>query len=112
MSGHTPGPWRDHGDSYEFNLGERVIASESQAGYAVAVTIPCGTPDEAPDRNIANARLIAAAPELLEALEASVMDLEYAVALAGSVNQMRANAISIRLCTVRAAIAAATGELS
>ena len=46
---------------------------------------------------------------LVEALEASVMDLEYAVALASRVNGVRANAISIRLCSVRDALAPFTG---
>jgi len=48
---HTPGPWKAHAE------GGTVFG---ELGLLIAST---------PDRNAENARLIAAAPELLEALE-------------------------------------------
>jgi hypothetical protein len=51
VSGHTPGPWIPH------NIG---LGPKGKGPY----TFPLGTD---PDIAVANARLIAAAPELLEA---------------------------------------------
>lgn len=67
---HTSGPWIDYGFHDEGVDGERVIASPDgeRMGYAVACVLPCGEPDMKPELTLANARLIAAAPELLEAL--------------------------------------------
>ena len=64
---HTPGPWEDVGPNEE---GERCIFGGDDSG--VAVTIPVGNPDMNEARSIANARLIAAAPELLEAIKGVV----------------------------------------
>lgn len=60
MSAHTPGPWIVEDDKH----GILVLAEG--AGLSVSVTIP-GRKITAEDK--ANARLIAAAPELLAALE-------------------------------------------
>jgi hypothetical protein len=55
MSEHTPGPWKTNGDPYVSTAdGKRSIAF-------------CDTRQAHEDR--ANARLIAAAPDLLEALQ-------------------------------------------
>lgn len=59
MSGHTPGPWR---------IGSTQTRVESRAGSVLAVTDYEPHIPEVAAR--ANARLIAAAPELLEALKA------------------------------------------
>ncbi len=60
---HTPGPW--HTGNI---VGERYVFAAD--GYAVAdATVYHRNHD---DQHIANARLIAAAPELLEALETMV----------------------------------------
>lgn len=64
MSGHTPGPWwpsRVHGTTYV----EAKLASDTRLLQEVAACGPTFTPTE----QEANARLIAAAPELLEALQ-------------------------------------------
>lgn len=62
MAGHTPGPWRlDH---------ERTIVDAH--GTKIAETWP-PHPDALPD-----ARLIAAAPDLLDALKAAVLRVELA----------------------------------
>ncbi len=72
MSKHTPGPWTGksrtltHGgwrspeQLIDITAGETLIASYS--------TAPSEYPDD--QTNVANARLIAAAPDLLEALKA------------------------------------------
>ena len=73
MSGHTPGPWEvlPESDSHEGPLNI-VSEYEEKGGRASANWIAeCDLQsDEAQNR--ANARLIAAAPDLLEALRASV----------------------------------------
>lgn len=58
MSKHTPGPWEAKLNPYNDN------ASEVYARNGCLVVAVCGTGDEAME----NARLIAAAPDLLEAL--------------------------------------------
>lgn len=59
MSGHTPGPWKVH---YGHNLGRPMcVAPVVRWG---------GLCRPADPTTVANARLIAAAPTLLEALEA------------------------------------------
>lgn len=100
---HTPGPWK-----FDDHLGCRPIkggksGSHRQAQYKeVACTV--GLHDDDEDR--ANARLIAAAPELLKALEALVW-------VADSMDSAPI-AASVRLETAyeeaKAAIAKARGE--
>lgn len=71
MSGqteHTPGPWeaiKGLNESDEMRCG--VVADRGERKYLVA-TIENGAPGDICDTEFANARLIAAAPELLEAL--------------------------------------------
>ena len=57
MSDHTPGPW-------QVRQAEEMFAIASEHGWIAAIE---GDGDENVDR--ANARLIAAAPDLLEVLE-------------------------------------------
>lgn len=62
---HTPGPWNFQKNG-ECELRPELIYSESKIlGFGVAHTIPVYTEE----MRLANARLIAAAPELLAALE-------------------------------------------
>lgn len=63
MSNHTPGPWRIERQNPSPTTGEWMIAG-SAPGYLAEIR-DCGSGDPS-----ANARLIAAAPDLLEALEA------------------------------------------
>ena len=65
-SKHTPGPWT----ARELHPDGRIITMSgtyeiSTPEYDVCATLPCG----APIRRLEDAALIAAAPELLEALE-------------------------------------------
>ena len=57
MSGHTPGPWRTNGEGVfrDWPMGVVQIANIGSAAYG-------------DDEKSANARLIAAAPDLLEVL--------------------------------------------
>lgn len=59
---HTPGPWRYVRENGSPTTGQHMIAG-AKPGY-VAEVRDCGSGDVA-----ANGRLIAAAPELLEALQ-------------------------------------------
>jgi hypothetical protein len=68
---HTPGPWRSTGLEYEPEAGWFV--REAGDGRYLAVASVHSTYREIEEIE-ANARLIAAAPELLEALEAAVAD--------------------------------------
>ena len=88
MSKHTPGPWHVFKDSSIYS---------KHADYTLA-EIVAGMTDEECD---ANARLIAAAPELLKALQAALD------ALRGSAGFDEINNAKKQ---VKAAIAKATGE--
>lgn len=78
-SKHTPGPW--HMDPEEITSGFRIVPKIGDRGLAVAIqrdaapAIPGSGIDRATAE--ANARLIAAAPELLEALEEMVKAGEF-----------------------------------
>ena len=64
MSEHTPGPWRD----WEESIGAVMAPRSNDASWgsrAVALIAQWPSAEE----RAANARLIAAAPEMLEALE-------------------------------------------
>ena len=63
---HTPGPW-------EVDLSGTVIARVMKGGFMVAKIRKLA---HAWHEQVANAHLIAAAPELLEALQAIIADVE------------------------------------
>lgn len=93
MVKHTPGPWAitDHNEAGDFYIG-RTDAPE----YVAIVT---GGPFLAAEITQANARLIAAAPEMLAALEAILpLALQFS------------NGYDDQLAQVHAAIAAARGQ--
>lgn len=93
MTGHTPGPWRAKGA--EVYCGRLRVCSQVNAADA---SLNIGGSVE---RSHANARLIAAAPDLLEALEGVIPYLEEDPDDEGDYNE--------RIRTVRAAIAKAKG---
>jgi hypothetical protein len=75
MTAHTPGPW---GVSAELhNRDERFILSDGEGGPVIAAVWPMGEDFDGTDDGTreANARLVAAAPELFEALRATSDDL-------------------------------------
>lgn len=59
MSAHTPGPWREHPNERGAIRDCRYPDSPGACAYIAEVALPRS------DEGIANARLIAAAPELL-----------------------------------------------
>lgn len=85
---HTPGPWRAKPG------GESVLAGTG---------VICRTPTPDSIERLANARLIAAAPGLLEALLACLPDLEHYTATHGP-------GPDTRLASAKAAIAKALGQ--
>lgn len=88
---HTPGPWSVR---YDF-----VVQAQSFSdGRLVPVAQPYGVNTDGTDL-FANARLIAAAPDLLEALEASLALIDLAIPFEGDVTRK-----------ARAALAKAKGE--
>ncbi len=64
MTEHTPGPWRDEGDGW---VAVNDPHNQDRRGNGVAICRVRGAQQHQID---ANARLIAAAPELLEACRA------------------------------------------
>lgn len=64
MSGHTPGPWTVNGFGGSFE-----VLCRTRDGVAVSA-------GEIPKDGIANARLIAAAPDLLEAAKDALYTLD------------------------------------
>ncbi len=103
MSKHTPGPW--HHTGREFND----VRDSDDELVAVALHLRVGQPERSVQEAEANARLIAAAPELLEALKTAMQQLEtdaIFMSLSGANGDHQAKAALI----ARAAIAKATGE--
>jgi hypothetical protein len=68
MATHTPGPWRHEGDRIYADGGGR---------WLYDITPGMGLDADDPAEDEANARLIAAAPELLAALKDILADLEH-----------------------------------
>ena len=101
---HTPGPWSL---SDSFDRGERRVkhGDNPPLGWGIASGINSAHPDYMPRaEQIANARLIASAPELLAALE----ELERLTVWVGGQNPVH-DAIENAKRSARAAIAKARG---
>lgn len=103
MSGHTPGPWavgKPDGQSVEINTGtEPRLFYDSWKG--MAIVHGCNDePETGSDVMLANARLIAAAPDLLKALQELTDELIHHMVDSGGLVQVQ---------NARAAIGKATG---
>lgn len=72
MSAHTPGPWL--ANSYSVTNDEIIISATN--GDRIARALPYGEFSDNPDAQYANAKLIAAAPDLLQAVKALTWALE------------------------------------
>jgi len=72
MSKHTPGPWLAFRGSAFWEVIPQRKGGERKPPYQIADT--CSSDPGNPDKGLqeANARLISAAPELLEAIEAAI----------------------------------------
>ena len=120
MTKHTPGPWRlDCGANYAGGPGFRVLARSvrpkptpaATGEIQIAFPPPHGTGDGREQEQEANARLIAAAPKMLAALEIAerrIAELCRAVhVLSGNPKKVRAEDYAGE---IREAIKKATGQ--
>lgn len=94
---HTPGPWRAWDRGISKPRGDLLIRADD--AFWTVTRMEHSNPDEAP-QHIANAALIAAAPELYAALDALVQHT-----VITDSDELRAG-----LDTARAALAKARGE--
>jgi hypothetical protein len=107
---HTPEPWFSPARSF----GTRYVEARIGGGLLQEVAA-CG-PTEQPLQQEANARLISAAPELLEALRELLIDMQIAQSnMTDAAKRDRhwvgcAEAIQPRVDAAKSAIAKATGE--
>lgn len=104
---HTPGPWRvDFARTPDGIVGFRVLAPERWHSVANCNCYePCNAVCFTPEEKYSNAHLIAAAPDLLEALKHLIEDPDYQVAIGGN-----PYAVEAMLSRCRAAIAKAEGR--
>ena len=103
---HTKGEWVfGYGDTVEYGMVFGVGLNTTPDWTTVCVL---SLPDEVNEEDLANARLIAAAPELLQALQVAEKKLEELEnAVSGGDDEIY---VEGAILTVRAAIAKATGE--
>jgi hypothetical protein len=73
-AGYTPGPWRQAHVVSAYQTKRRVIIAAEESEYAGSPV--CEVYGAEDDDCVANARLIAAAPELLEALQQCLQHIE------------------------------------
>lgn len=101
MSKHAPGPWHviEYANGRAFGVGVQV---QTKGNMLVTHNI-CRLSDMATPQAEANAHLIAAAPQMLEALEAAISALEDASCLGFNLTE--------QIKKVDAAIRAANGEV-
>jgi hypothetical protein len=78
MKHHTPGPWKFTGENQNHDFDRSIISFTKiyKNPRAIARVYGGGVSAKPDDENIANARLIAAAPDLLFELEAIVEQLD------------------------------------
>ena len=75
---HTPGPWYiTDGPQYGYNKLKRVDSASGKFGTVICERFSADGVDGLKEEVEANLRLIAAAPELLEALRGMVEDVRY-----------------------------------
>ena len=110
--GHTPGPWVYVDAEKEASMQFRKLCVIRGGGKEIT-SFSWQTPSKAfpsKEESQANARLIAAAPELLEALQGAIGALEQDVDTGADYNDADWSGIAQqRLDDARAAIARATG---
>lgn len=104
---HTPGPWKVATRLYSEKRG--VICVEHACWDALDVIMPHWANSETPDEHFANARLIAAAPDLLAACKSVVGSGYY---MTDPLNAPQDYVGKMAIENVRAAIAKAEGFVS
>lgn len=92
---HTPGPWE------VVVVGNGEVLIEREKGHALSLGFLVSKAD---------ARLIAAAPELLEALQEAVNELEFLYSVHETVDKKLQSQDALVLKRLQAAIAKAMGE--
>jgi len=105
-AGHTPGPWAVRSIDHSLRGKIFFVTGVNERNTRIVIA-DCGIDRETADNRAeceANARLIAAAPELLEALKGTVAMLELLNATGSN------DPIEARVFKARAAIARATGQ--
>lgn len=105
----TPGPWQvceKYTDRHVYPIGHPVGADYKHISILAEVNSCGGTPDQCK----ANARLIAAAPQLLAALQRLAMQTEGTIALHKQEGKTILQGDLVPLRQARAAITAATQE--
>lgn len=100
----TPGPWRDVSAS----LGRRDYAATVATG-ADGMAIDCTRSGRTREEDFANARLIAASPDLLAALQEAVTAMS-AATVHLPVNELPRIACNTAIANARAALSRATGS--
>lgn len=120
MNKHTPAPWqlirpnrKKKATQFDHNQEVLIMASGTTGSRFSIGTIGGPSNIEMIDEFVANARLIAAAPELLEALKAAVQELEWLDRNALIKSRAGGDYIEVEgLNAARAAITKATGKTS
>lgn len=96
MSNHTPGPWKIEDE--EASGGWPIIASDGADGYIYVAQ--CEWIGDGDEQSKANARLIAAAPALLEACKEILRALAFVPGIKGHKEMMEAcSSVGIAIAT-------------
>ena len=104
---HTPGPWTIRYDREDNEVNGAIIGATITAEPTRAVACIYGIETNERTARIANARLIASAPELLDALEKSANVIAHCIS---EMPEAYRKAMRTQLASARTAIAKATGE--
>jgi len=111
---HTPGPWRiAQDDPYKASESNLYDQKQVTAGEFVITCIPFGRTDELRKEAEANARLIAASPELLEACRFALKYHQHPEEMEDEAQKKTAGNVAMWEVVVeklRAAIASAEGR--
>ena len=105
---HTPGPWKIAGGTGKAGQLYIWMGGEYFGGHAIATVH-----DRVPEQAIDNARLIAAAPELLAALEELTSQAQYmhnCIQAGSTMQPMDWGFLAKEIATARAAIQKAKGQ--
>lgn len=103
MSKHTPGPWRVVTEE-----GRPVVKCAND--FYITNTVDAAGYESDDDTMFANARLIAAAPDLLEALLTALPYVEDVLADKAQLACFKPGIVERHAAQIRAAIFSATGE--
>lgn len=102
MSKHTPGPWVAYDDSNDGKTNRVEIVAKGKTVARIYHSVP--------DEDLSNARLIAAVPELLEALNNLSWYADMCVSFLKETHPGKSQSLNERVKKAAEAIAKATGE--